>query len=351
MSIEVKTILVETHHSIEMIERYHESLRRIYSIIVTEISDIDSDSVLQMSFKVLNDSIESDGLVFTLLVFGAYSRMADDVLTSTITQRAIAMRKAMNKVKRFVATRQVNDALNIRNKSSTASLHDLSLNFSVLVFREGNIGHSESWKGPFRLLSIEDESMIIDLSSGSTKFRSISIKSYYQNENNHSDDSSSDQSNVLSIIEFSNQPDQTTASAVFIASVKRGRGRSRKFPASAAYISFMLNTITSPDPSFTASRAKEIVELLEKEIFESVNRNDVSTDVRIFSSRFVNEIKHPGIEKAFEKSRLVVQAFKNQNKTLVLTQSPTIQRVSQRLILCSAVMFNSEMNLYLRDII
>ncbi len=86
MSIDIKTILVETHHLIEMIERYHESLRRIYKIIVTEISDIDSDSVLQMSFKVLNDSIESDDLISTLLMFGTYFRMIEsNASSSTIT--------------------------------------------------------------------------------------------------------------------------------------------------------------------------------------------------------------------------------------------------------------------------
>jgi hypothetical protein len=110
----------------------------------------------------------------------------------------------------------------------------------------------------------------------------------------------------------------------------------------------MLNTITSVDFPFTASRAKEIVELLEKEVFEPINKGDVSTDVRIFSFRFVNEIKHSGTEKAFENSRLVMQAFNNQNKTLMLTQSSTIQRISQRLILCLIVSLS--MNLYLRDI-
>jgi hypothetical protein len=89
--------------------------------------------------------------------------------------------------------------------------------------------------------------------------------------------------------------------------------------------------------------------LLEKRVFLPVNRADVPPDVRIFSSRFVNEIKHPGTDKAFEKSRLVVQAFKDQNKTLVLTQSPTIQRVSQRLIICLAATL-PQMKLYLRDI-
>jgi hypothetical protein len=139
MSIEMKTVSVEAHHSIEMIEEYHESLRRVYSIIMTEISDIDFESVLQMSFKALNDSIEFDDLISTLLVFEAYSKMIEnDVFTSTITQRAIAMRKTMNEVKRSMIIRRVNDALNIRNESSITIIHDLSLNSQVLVFRESN---------------------------------------------------------------------------------------------------------------------------------------------------------------------------------------------------------------------
>jgi hypothetical protein len=145
MSIEIKTISVETHHSIEMIKRYHESLRRIYSIIVAEIPDIDSDSALQMSFKALNDSIKSDDLISTLLMFDAYLRMIEsDASSSTITQRFMIMKKAINEIKRLVITRQVNDALNTRNEPSTASLHDLSLNSPILVFRENNIEHSES---------------------------------------------------------------------------------------------------------------------------------------------------------------------------------------------------------------
>jgi hypothetical protein len=134
------------------------------------------------------------------------------------------------------------------------------------------------------------------------------------------------------------------------AQSKRERGRFRKFPAPAAYLNFILNSITSADSSFTASRQQEIADLLEKDVFLSVNRAEVPSDVRIFSSRFVNEIKHPDTNKAFEKFRLVVQAFRDQNKILVLTQSLIIQRVSQRLIICLAVTL-SQMDLYLRNII
>jgi hypothetical protein len=46
MRVNVKNISVETHHSIEMIERYYESLRRVYAIISTKIFDIQSDLAL-----------------------------------------------------------------------------------------------------------------------------------------------------------------------------------------------------------------------------------------------------------------------------------------------------------------
>jgi hypothetical protein len=62
----------------------------------------------------------------------------------------------------------------------------------------------------------------------------------------------------------------------------------------------------------------------------------------------MDEIKNLGTDKAFEKSRLVVQAYNNQGKELVLTQSLIIQRVSQRLILCIAAI--GLHNLYLQDI-
>ncbi len=204
------------------------------------------------------------------------------------------------------------------------------------------------------MLSIQNESMIIDLSSESTKFRSISIKSYYQNENNHliKNFSSLNEFDTISIIEFSYQLNQTiTDSAIFTELIKRERDRSRKFLASIAYINFMLNIIINVDFSFIAFRTKEIVELLKKEVFVSINKENVLIDVRIFSSRFMNEIKHSNIEKVFEKSCLMMQAFKNQNKTLVLTQSLIIQKISQRLIFCLIIMFNLEMKLYLRNII
>ncbi len=51
---------------------------------------------------------------------------------------------------------------------------------------------------------------------------------------------------------------------------------------------------------------------------------DIPQGAYIFNSRFVDKIKYPSTDKAFKKSRLIVQAYNNQKKGLVLTQLPTI---------------------------
>jgi hypothetical protein len=58
--------------------------------------------------------------------------------------------------------------------------------------------------------------------------------------------------------------------------------------------------------------------------------------IRIFKSRMVNKIKSKATNTLYEKSRLVIQAYNNNRKEVILTQSPTIQRASQRVIVALA---------------
>jgi hypothetical protein len=134
MGINTKGVPVEAHNSIGMVERYHGPLRRVYQIIIVEIPDIDKDMALQMAFKAINDSAGPDGLVPTLLVFGAYPRMVEsDAPSPTVAQRATAIKKAMAEIQKLRAERQVADALNIRNGPKTDAIHDLPPSSPVLV--------------------------------------------------------------------------------------------------------------------------------------------------------------------------------------------------------------------------
>jgi hypothetical protein len=76
----------------------------------------------------------------------------------------------------------------------------------------------------------------------------------------------------------------------------------------------------------------------------------MSKNIRIFNSRFVDEIKHSDTSQAYEKSRLIVQTYNDHEKTLVLTQASIIQRMSQRIILAIVASINENHHLYLRNI-
>jgi hypothetical protein len=97
--------------------------------------------------------------------------------------------------------------------------------------------------------------------------------------------------------------------------VKRGRGRPQKHLVTEnapvkelppANISMLVQ-----ETSFTNSQRKEINRLLKKGIFVAVTKEDVLQGVCIFNLRFVNKIKHLGTNRAYKKSRLVMQAYNN----------------------------------------
>ena len=70
----------------------------------------------------------------------------------------------------------------------------------------------------------------------------------------------------------------------------------------------------SSSANFQISRLKEFNELLEKGIFEIIHIDDLFIEARVFENRFMNQIKNEGIEKAFEKSRFVIQTFNDSKK-------------------------------------
>lgn len=97
-----------------------------------------------MVVKAVNNIAGLDSLVLTLLVFGAYPHMYNmDPPTPTIIQRATAIKKVMEQVRKIQAKNQVIDVLNTRNGPLVDFDYDFSLNFDILIWQEDNIG----WTG------------------------------------------------------------------------------------------------------------------------------------------------------------------------------------------------------------
>ena len=114
LSIEIKEVPVEAHNSIGKVERYHTPLRRAYKIIRTELKEegIDDEVCLQMAVKAINDTAGPNGLVPTLLVFGAYPRMTSaDPPAPSIIKRSKAIQDVMRELRSLQTRRKVTDAL------------------------------------------------------------------------------------------------------------------------------------------------------------------------------------------------------------------------------------------------
>jgi len=106
-----------------------------------------------MAVKAINDTAGPDGLVPTLLVYGAYLRMSNlGPPAPSIIEQAAAIQKVMAEIVKLRAKQTVNNALHYRNGPNTTSVHNLPLNSEVLMWRK-----SGNWTGPYRLLAVEDE--------------------------------------------------------------------------------------------------------------------------------------------------------------------------------------------------
>ena len=369
MGITVKEVPVEAHNSIGKVERYHAPLRRAFDIIWSECHTImTADQTLQAAVKAVNDTAGPNGLVPTLLVFGAYPRLTEVSPPSpTIYQRAEAIKKAIRELKKINATSQVRLALATRNGPDTTPTTQLPLQSDVRVYREG-----DGWTGPYKLLDVAEETCTVDMPHGPTQFRSTVVKPYLEDPDSDPKvmptDSDSDPRTTPTKSDAEPGAIPTNSDQIRIspvpAPVKRGRGRPRKNP-----VTFLTaketqhraeseklrreGKITTPGAPFQESDDLEIRSLLDRGvfIFEEYNRTRHG-DTRIFNARMVQEVKGLGTDKPYEKSRLVIQGYADSEKDLILTQSPTLQRASQRLILAIAPALMAEygLEMWLRDV-
>ena len=110
-----------------------------------------------MAVKAVNDTTGLDGLVPTLLVYGAYLRISNlDPPTPSIIEQVAVIWKAIAKIVKLRAKQTINNALYYRNGPNTTLVHDLPLNSKVLIWRE-----SGSWNGPYRLLAVENKTCCV----------------------------------------------------------------------------------------------------------------------------------------------------------------------------------------------
>lgn len=74
LRVRKKAVPVKSVISMNIVERYHQTIRRAYHILKSESVNIENTSALQMAVKVINNSAGPYKLVPTLLVYDALPR-------------------------------------------------------------------------------------------------------------------------------------------------------------------------------------------------------------------------------------------------------------------------------------
>jgi hypothetical protein len=405
---ECKQMPVETHWAVGKIERAHGPLRRTFNILRAELnSSTDDEDILQMAVKALNDTAGPNGLVPTLLVFGTYPRInSDSPLSPDIVQRAEAVRKAMKMLRAERAKDNVNRAINTRNGPSTSDVLGLPLGSEIMVWREKG-----GWTGPYKLKGVEGQDITIDMENGPTTFRGTQAKPYYRADDSYEPEDPQPETEELTPVRIEppqvrkrgrprknpEQPQPYTEDTTVRTEPpqRRGPGRPRKNPeqqqrdteestvqeeppqarrpgrprkakerGTQAFLTEKEKgdldlarqlrkdgIITTPGLPFEESDRTEMDALIANGTFEILKYNPEVHYGRIFNLRLVREIKGKNTQP-YEKSRLVLAGHSDQGKEEILTQSPTIQRMSQRLLLSlgASLIATYDMHCELRDI-
>lgn len=334
LHIETRDVPIETPNSMSYVERYHNPIRHAFKIVTAEAPDLDPEAALQTAVKSVNDSIGPDGLVPTLLVYGALPRLGfpNECPTPSTFQRAVALRKATEAMSKHFAKSQVSTAVRTRNGPDTSDIHSAPLDSHVLVYRP----ELDRWDGPWTLLDIQGETCTVLLPppSGPTKFRTTVVKRFIPALDDN--DVSAPEQRNQNEPKNTHRETETTAEPQALTITVQAKNRKELLTEERnELVSFSAKMVpqAKDHEKFAASRKREIDGLINRGVFVPATVADAKGQ-RIYGSRFVDFVKNEGTPEAFEKSRFIAQAFNDEIE--FMTHAPTVTRAAQRILLSIA---------------
>lgn len=305
--IQIEISGIESHNSISVGERYHEPLRRIFTVILHEYPKLDREIALRCAVKGINDTMGPEGLVPSYLVFGVIPNFpAIHTKLPTQHERMAAISTARREMATITAKLRIQTAL--RSKLPPATDFHLKPGEEVYVFRE-----KKGWTGPFKIIKIEGKQIYVNVNNESKKFHIAQTLPI----------TSGTKDNEL----------------------KRLHKALKQFGSNPPPGIFMTETILPNDPraqltEFKLAKMKELEGLAKRGAFEIILKDDVPQNSNILGGRFVLTIKNKGTNKEIYKARFVVQGHKDKLKGNLVHHSTNLKQSSIRLLLCLAAMFN-----------
>lgn len=275
---------IESPGTIGIVERYHAPLRASYMTVRQSMprAKASDDECLKLAVHGVNNTMGPEGLVPTLLVFGALPRPARKTPAPSQLQRQQALEEASKAVEHEQAKRRLAFALRHpsgpKGKEATAALAQIPPGSRVLVYRTKNKKwEGPKWEGPHRLISLDGETVVVQTERGRKIFRSVCVRPYDtpnspSSKGKHSSDASHDGgcASVQDAQAYAAADHEDLGSQPRKVKVKPGSKEERMFKG---------------------PRLAELRGLMDSGTFKPIKLKEVPKGARIFNARFVDEIK------------------------------------------------------------
>lgn len=292
---------IESHNSLGAGEKYHDPLRKIYLKIRLSHPSIRPDVCLSLAVKAMNDTMNSNGLVPSLLVFGVLPRFpTTNSKIPAQQERMNALQLARREMETIVSKQRIHKA--ISSNVPFSATYEFKPGEEVLVYREKE---KVKWTGPYHITRIENKQVFIDRDGTEVQHSISQIRPYIRE-----------------------------------LPVPTGSTESMLYSMFSTYFStptYVTETLPLNDPrsslkQFSDAKRRELNGLMKRETWKVVPKSSVAPDANVLSSRFVLSIKDRNLPTEEYKARLVAQGHRDKDKAYLVHDSTNLRQSSIRTI-------------------
>lgn len=299
--------------------------------------EIPESQALSLAVKICNDTAGMNGLVPTLLVFGAIQRipMCPHELPNNV-ERLRTMVNARKEAAKLVAQSRLSKA--IRRSVPATAESDVMLGDEVLMYREKQVG---KWVGPYIVQQCDKK--MLTLNTGDRNIRASMDKvKRYRGDAMPPSDNEGTETNADSPRDAAHSRELEELDKLLRIALDRNPhdGDDNK-----DVIEFAVKIIDSSDPrsmdeDFTEAINSEVDGLLKKGIWRKVRKVDVPDDAIILGGRFIMSLKNYSAPTEAAIARYVAQGHNDPDKEVIVHDTVILRISSIRVILSIAAILS-----------
>lgn len=309
---------VEAHNSLGAGEALHHPLRQIFRKVQHDHADVPKAMLLRLAVKAMNDTMNENGLVPSLLVFGIIPRfpiIATELPTQKDRMDVLAPERA--EMEAIVSQKRIMTAL--LNAVPPAADRVYEVGEEVWVYRE----KKKAWEGPMLVEKVADKIVTVHDIEDDYRgdFNKHQIKPYFRDL--PETDANTDFVEILH-----------AALAPFVS-----KDKDKHAPAYNVHITEIIEKRDPRSALFGDAKRKEIEGLINRGTWKAVMKDEVPDNANVMGGRFVLAIKDGGTDREVFKARFVVQGYRDKMKTSLAHDSSTAKQSSTKMLIGLAAVF------------